>query len=155
MKTQSIIITDTVTKNNYFKNIDIPNIPADAKKAYICIDSFQAYLTNATSANTQIPGSIVVKLSTAANAYSNIENNIASSQTSAVFSSIKYSQGAAISGVQYYNIYFNENNNIENWIELKDFKNINISFEQHTAFYKIFFVERDFPFVLSLRVKFE
>lgn len=155
MKTHSIIIMDTVNSNNYFKNIDIPQVPMDAKKAYICIDSFQAFISNATNTAPVIPGSMAVRISSAANVYTNIENNIANSQTVSVFSSNKYTQGTVISGQQFYNLYFNEINNIENWIELKDFKNINISFEQHAAFFKILFSERNFPFVLSLRLKFE
>ena len=155
IKTNSIIITDIVTGNNYFKNIDIPQIPLGTKKTFICIDNFQAFIPNATKMATSVPGSVLVKISTASNTYSNIENYLANSQLCAVFSSNKYSQGATISSEQYYNLYFNENNNIENWIELKDFKNIRLSFEQHSAFYKILFIERDFPFVISLRVKFE
>jgi hypothetical protein len=155
--TNSIIIIDTTNGSNYTKNVDISaQLPKDASKAYVCIDGFQAFIRNATFEPLPPPGSIGINISSATNCLKNVENYVYNTQLAAVFSSMQYTPGnLASNGTQFSNLFFNGNNNIENWIELSDFKQFKISFELHPAFSTTSFVASNFQFVLSLRVKYE
>lgn len=156
VKTNSIVVIDTTNGSNYFKNVDISGqIPKDATKAYVCIDSFQAYIPNATSQTKPGPGSIGINISSATNCFKNTDNYLSNTQLAAVFSSMQYTQGDLAGGAQYLNLFFNSNNNLENWIELSDFKNFKISFQLHPAFDSNSFLALNFYFVLSLRVKYD